>query len=570
MTIISQPRGRRIPLTTFITLGLCVAAVLVVVGYPVIWLVLGAFGLPSDFTFTGIIRAYSRSQNLLPLVNTLWLALGVSILSVLLGVPLAWITARTDVAFKRVIHACVALSYITPPYLTALAYIILAGPDAGYFNRALRMVLDVQTGPLNVFGLTGVIFVVSLHCFAYVYFMTAAALRSVDASMEEAAQMLGAKRWRQILRINLPLVAPAITGGALMAAVDSVSLFGPQAFLGTPGQVTFLPTRIYGIVGNYPPRWAEASALSLLLVAFTCIGLFLQRRYLEKRSYITIGGKGVRIKEMALGGWRWAVCAASFIILFFSIIAPLGVLVMAAFSKSWVAPFSLSGITLDNFRVALFEDQVAIRGIVNSFKLASGAALAAVIMGAAVVYLDLRTKLPGRKFLSYLSILPMGLPGTVMAIGVILAFIRPPIVLYGTIWILFIAYAARYLPIAARSIDATLRQFDPSLEEAARITGATWLESIRYVLLPMARPGLVVAFLLVFIPTFSELSATIMLYTGGTETIAVAIFRLNDLGRLEVVSALAVFMIAVILLTSVVVNWVTERNRSSVTAATTS
>ena len=201
------------------------------------------------------------------------------------------------------------------------------------------------------------------------------------------------------------------------------------------------------------------------------------------------------------------------------------------------------------------------RGILNSFRLAAAAGVCAMIIGGAVAYVDLRTRVKGRRLLDYLAILPLGLPGTVMAVGVLLAFIRPPFAIYGTIWILLVAYVARFVPLATRSANSTLRQIDPSLEEAARISGASRLASLWHILLPLARPGLVVAFLLVFIPALSELSATILLYSGGTETIAVAIFRLNDLGQLEVVAALAVFTIAVTLLVSLPLNRLSSRSR---------
>jgi iron(III) transport system permease protein len=555
-----RPSGSIRPAT--LLLGLAIAALLVIVAYPLAWLVLAAFGFPDGFSMKPLIRAYSRSQNITPLLNTIALAVGTGAMSVLLGVPLAWATARSDMPGRSFVRAGVALAYITPPYLTALAYIILLGPEAGYFNQLIRLAIDVPTGPFNIFTLGGVIFVVGLHGFAFTYFMTDTALRSVDASLEDAARMLGARRLRIVTAINLPLVAPAITGGALLAAVDSMALFGPQAFLGTPGQVSFLPTRIYGVIGAYPPRWGEASALSLLLVVVTCIGLVIQRGYLERRSYVTLSGRGVRSERYALGPWRWALLALCLFIVMLAAFAPVGVLVLAAFSKSWVAPLAAENLTLENFRVALFGDQVAVRGIGNSFRLAAGAAVVATVIGAAISYIDQRTKLPGRRVLDYLAILPLGLPGTVMAVGVLLAFIRPPFAIYGTIWILLVAYVARYVPLATRSASATLRQIDPSLEEAARITGATWGQTLRLVLLPIARPGLLVAFLLVFVPALSELSATILLYTGGTETIAVAIFRLNDLGRLEVVAALAVFTIGVILVVSMVLSWLTQKSQA--------
>jgi iron(III) transport system permease protein len=538
-----------------IVLGLGVAVLLFLVGYPLLWLVLGALGVPQSVGIEHLERAFTRPQNYTALLNTLQLALGTGLMSVLIGVPLAWATARSDMPLRPLVHALVTLSYITPPYLTALAYIILLGPDAGQFNRVLRAVFGFTSGPINIFSMPGVIFVIGIHVFAFTYFLTYSALKSVDASLEESAQMLGAKRWQTALRINLPLVAPAITGGALLSAIDSLALFGPQAIIGTPAQIVFLPTRIYATIGSYPPRWGEASALSLVLVALTVAGLAVQRGYLERRSYVTVGGRGVRTKTVELGLWRWPLLGLCLTVVFFSAAAPIGVLALTAFSKSWTEPLSFTNFTLAHFDAALFRDQVSVRGIINSFRLATAAAAIAVMIGAVVAYLDLRTTLRGRRLLDYLAILPLGLPGTVMAVGILLAFIRLPLPIYGTIWILLAAYVARFIPLATRSANATFRQIDPSLEEAGRVTGATWWHTIRHILFPLSRPGLLVAFLLVFIPAFSELSATILLYTGGTETIAIAIYRLNDLGQIEVVSALAVFTIAVVVTLAGVVNW---------------
>ena len=211
-------------------------------------------------------RAFTRPQNFAALLNTLELALGTGVMSILFGVPLAWATARSDMPLRGLVHALVALSYITPPYLTALAYIILLGPDAGQFNRLLRALFGLQSGPLNIFSMPGVIFVIGIHVFAFTYFLTYSALKSVDAPWRNRRRCWAQGAGRRPCAINLPLVAPAITGGALLAAIDSMALFGPQAIIGAPAQIVFLPTRIYATIGGYPPRWGEASALSLLLV----------------------------------------------------------------------------------------------------------------------------------------------------------------------------------------------------------------------------------------------------------------------------------------------------------------
>lgn len=537
-----------------LVLGGATIALLLIVGYPLVWLVLGAFGLPHQFGTGALVRALTRPQTLTPLANTLILAGCCGVLSIGLGVPLAWAVARTDMPLRRTVRALVALAYISPPYLTAIAYIILLGPDAGYINRLIAWAAGTPRGPFNVFSMSGVVLVIALHAFAFVFFMTESALRAVDASLEDSARMVGARPLAVLLRITLPMAAPAITGGALLAAVDSMALFGPQAIIGLPARLVFLPTRIYGVLGSYPPRFAEASALSLVLVVLTALGLVIQRAWLDRKSFVTVGARGAQPRRMALGGWRWPLLCFCLFVVLLAAVAPVLVLVAASFSKVWTALPLPGNLTLEHYAAALFGDQVAARGIRNSLFLATGAALIAGTLGLLIAYIDLRTMMRGRRLLDYLAILPLGLPGTVLAVGVLQAFIRPPLPLYGTIWILLVAYIARSVPLTVRSAHATLRQIDPSLEEAARMVGAGWLKALRRILVPLARGGLVTGFLLAFIPALTELSATILLYTGGTETISVAIFRLNDLGQLEVVAALSVFTIAVILAVSLLLH----------------
>jgi iron(III) transport system permease protein len=551
-----------------VTLGLAVAALLLIIGYPLCWLVFGAVGLPGDFSLAFVVRAFTQPGNLAALVNTLVLALGVGVLGVVLGVPLAWATARTDLPLRKLFHGLVGLAYILPPYLTSVAYIILLGPNAGYLNRLLAWATGMPGSAINIFSAAGVIFVISMHVYALPYFLTYGALQSVDPSLEESARMLGARRWTVLCRVTLPLVAPAITGGALLAAVSSMALFGPQAFLGLPAQIVYLPTRIYGALGGYPPHFADASALSIVLVLLTVIGLSVQRRYLARRSFVTVGGRGARLARHALGVLRWPLALVFLVVVCLSSIAPLAVLAAAAFSKVWTNPLTLDNITLANFFAALVDNQIAARGVINSFRLAIAAATLAVLIGLAIAYLDLRTSLRARRLLDYLGILPLGLPGTVLAVALLQAFIRFPVPIYGTIWILLVAYVARSMPLAVRGANGALRQVDVSLEEAARVAGASWLTTLRRILLPIMRPNLMLAWLLVFIPALGELSATILLYTNGTETISIAIFRLSDLGQLEVVAALSIVLIVVILLAALLVQWLAGRGRSAVSTET--
>lgn len=564
-----RPRIRpsmRPPMAPILILGGTVAALLLFVLYPLLWLVLGMAGLPRDFGLDGPLRAATRPANLDALLNTVVLAAVVGLGSVALGVPLAWLVARTDMPLRRTVHALVGLAYVLPPYLTALAYIILLGPNAGYVNRLLAWGLGLDHGLFNIFTGFGIALVITLHVVAFPYFLTHEALRSVDSALEEAARILKAGRWTVLRRVTLPLVAPAITAGALLAAVDSMALFGPQALLGTPAQITFLPTRIFAAISGYPPRFPEAASLAMMMVVLTAAGLWLQRRFLDRRSYVTIGGKGGAAGRWALGRLRWPAAAAAIAAVTMTSLAPIAVLLAASVSKDWTALPGPSNLTLAHFQDAVLDNQIAIRGLSNSLMLATGAATIGVGIGLAVAYLDLRTRMRGRGWLDALAALPLGLPGTVLAVALILAFLRPPLVLYGTMWILLAAYVARAVPLATRAANAALRQVDPSLDEAARIAGAPWWFAMRRILLPILRPSLIAAWLLIFIPSLSELSATILLYTNGTETISVAIYRLNDLGQIEVVAALSVVLIGFILLLFLALQLLSGRARSQAAA----
>jgi iron(III) transport system permease protein len=298
-----------------------------------------------------------------------------------------------------------------------------------------------------------------------------------------------------------------------------------------------------------------------VLVLVTVLGLVVQRRYLGGRSFVTVSGRGVRSARLALGALRWPLALVFLAVVGASSIAPLAVLVAAAFSKVWTDPLTLHNLTLANFQAALIDNQIAARGVLNSFRLAIAAATAAVLLGVAIAYVDVRTRLRGRHVLDYLAILPLGLPGTVLAVALLQAFIRFPIPIYGTIWILLIAYVVRSMPIAVRGANGALRQVDASLEEAARVAGASWFATTRRILLPIMRSNLMLAWLLVFIPALGELSATILLYTNGTETMSVAIFRLSDLGQLEVVAALSTVLVGVILLATLLMQWLAGRGR---------
>ncbi|MGN6097676.1 MAG: ABC transporter permease [Bosea sp. (in: a-proteobacteria)] len=538
------PGWRRILTLEHIVMGAAIVALFFLVVLPLCFLLVGSVWSDGRFTLEFFAEALSGRLYLQALLNSLVLGAWTGLFSLLLGLPMAWAVARTNVPGKGLIALTANLSYLSPPFLTAIAFVNLFSPNAGLVNAFFRDVLGIPWLGFNIFSMPGLVLVTVLHTFPYVFLLSSSALQSVDASYEEAAQILGAGKLRTAVAITLPLVMPAILSGVLLAFVNAIALFGSQAIIGLPGRIVTLPTRIYSLF-DYPAQYALASALSLLFVVITVAALYVQRAYLAKRSFVTLAGKGARPQLMDLGICKWPLFGFCLIVFFVSIVLPYTTLIAVSVSKSWGLNF-WQGLTLDHYRFVLFDYDVTQRAILNSLGLAVAAASIAVLLGAIIGWIDIRTHMPGRKFLDYAALVPLGLPGIVMAVALIQFWLSMPIALYGTLTILLLAYVGRYIPLGVRAANTSLRQIDPTLEESARILGAGWGRTLKEITLPLMRPGLFAGWLLVFVPVIQELSASILLFSSSSMTLAVAIYNLYETGYTEPVAALAMTNMAII------------------------
>jgi iron(III) transport system permease protein len=535
--------ARRFRLEHVVMAGAILSLIILVV-LPLLWLFYGSLRGEQGLSLDHFTEVLSGRLYVNALLNSLILGAWTGLFSLLIGLTLAWAVSRTDVPAKKFIQATATLSYLLPPFLTAIAFTYLFSPNAGLINVLMRDVLGLPWLTFNIFSMTGLVIVTVMHTFPFVYLLASSALQSVDASYEEAAQILGASKLRTAFAITAPLVAPAVLSGTLLAFVNAIALFGSQAIIGLPGRIVTLPTRIYALF-DYPPEYGLASALSLVFVVLTVAALYLQRSFLAKRSYVTLGGKGSRPQLMELGIFRWVVFGFAVIIFVIAILAPYSTLIAVSFSKSWGLEF-WKNLTLANYKFILLEYNVTQRAILNSLMLATVAATLAVFLGVVMGWIDLRTRIPGRKILDYASLIPLGLPGIVVAVALIQFWLAMPIALYGTLTILLLAYVGRYLPLGVRAANASLRQVDPSLEESAQILGASWTTTLREVTLPLIRPGLFAGWLLVFVPVIQELSASILLFSSSSITLAVAVYNLYETGYIEPVAALAMVNMAII------------------------
>ena len=349
----SEIGGRPAPRVEHVVLGVAATALAFLVVLPLASLLWGSVSTDGRPTLDHFREALGSRLYVQALGNSLVLGAWTAALSVAIGLPLAWAVSRTNTPAKRFIHLTALVSYITPPFLTAIAFVNLFSPNAGLVNRFLRDVAGLPALTFNVFSMSGLVLVTVFHTFPFVYLLAASALESVDASMEESGRILGAGRWRTAWAITLPLVAPAVLSGALIAFVNAIALFGSQAIIGLPGRVFTLPTRIYALF-DYPPQYGLASAMSLVFVAITAAALYLQRRFLARRSYVTLGGKGNRPRLVDLGPARHAVLAFAVGVFVVAVLAPYLTLLAVSLSRSWGLQF-WQNLTLQHYRFVLLD-----------------------------------------------------------------------------------------------------------------------------------------------------------------------------------------------------------------------
>lgn len=530
--------------------------------YPAIIVLASSFDDNGAFSLRWYTQAYGNPRNVDAIVNTVLIAAGASLFATVSGTLLAWVTARTDVPGRWFIELASVVPFISTSFIGALAWILLGSPETGLINQLWRY-LGGDGAIINVYSYAGVIFVIGLHEIPFVFLLVGSALRSMDPALEEASLSAGAGNWRTTFRVTLPVVLPAILASALLVFVLAAEQFGVPAVLGSPAKIRVLTTSIIETQVVYPPRQGLGAALCVTLLAFALLGLWLYNVVLGKRSYATIAGKGGHPKRIGLGPLRWVVFAVCAVYLTVVVILPLITIFLSSVRTIWTADFRLEQFTLANYYWVLIDYPIARRAIMNSLLLATVGATVGMLICVLIAFLSQRTRLPGRKALDYLSMLPLGFPGVVLAFGMLQAWINPPIVLYGTIWILLVAYITRELPVGTRVASATIVQIHPELEEAARSCGGNWLHTFRTITLPLLKSGILAGWFVLFVAMTRELSASILLYSPRREVLSVAIYDMFYDGNFRALSALASMQVAIALLVLGLARWTARGARKS-------
>jgi iron(III) transport system permease protein len=540
------PRARRLDLSLAVWL-LTAAVLLFMVVVPLAWIFVASVHHDRDehFTLGNYAEAFSRNIYLEPIRNSLLIAVAVAVIATAVGTVLSWAVSRTDMPGRNLIRISTFAAFATPSFLGATAWIFLAAPNSGWLNRAWIALSGAQRGPFDVYSVTGAIFVISLYSYPYTFAFASSALEMIPSDMERAAALLGA-RWPKITwRITLPLVRPALIAGALLSFLEAIAEFGTPAFLLIPAGKQVITTQLY-LFFQYPsrPNLAAAYAIPLLLVT---AGLFLwQQRLLRRGRFTTVSGKGGVREPFRLGRWRWPLFFVCVVPPLCALVLPYAALFSTSICRAWGRGPVPGNLTAEWYKWALIDNSSARAAIGHSLTYAAAAATIATVLAVFTAYVAHRRLIPGARVLAFVAVAPFVVPGIVLAIGFFSAYARPPLVLYGTAWMLIVAFATRFLPIAYSGSESAMRGIDVDLENAARTLGSTPLRTFRRITLPLLRRSLLACWLTAFIPSLRELSSAVFLFTPSTAVMTNLIFDLSDAGNFEPVSALGMLMMALI------------------------
>jgi len=518
--------------------------------YPLIWLAAGSLSTPRGIGLDHYRELFARLGLVSVLLDSWIYALGTTALALGFGVPLAVLTARTDVPCKPMIRLGALLAFVSPPWLTAMAYVFLASPNAGTLNVWFHALFGVK--PFNVHTMTGMIVVSALFLYSFVFLVVEGALGTVDAGYEEAARVAGASRWTVVRRVTLPLITPSLATAAVFSFIIAWGLFATPAILGMPARIYVFATQLYLLLNSFPPKLGLSAALAMVFcVSAVLIGLavWLVRRPAVAGRYAVIAGRGTRTALLPLGRFRWPAAVAGGLVTALAVGLPYAMVLWMSLNTSWFGAPGLAHISLANYRYVLGEYQNTWRIVGNSLALAAGGSALVLAVGLGVAYLRARTRLPGRGLLGAAASYTVILPSVAFVTGVIWAWIRPPFALYGTLALIALAQAARLLPIVVRNFEDGLGQIDRALEEAATVCGAGRARVVAAVTLPLLRLVGLGTFTLAFLASLRDLNTPLFLGGGSADslTLSVVIFTFWGESRMGESAALTVLLLVLTL-----------------------
>jgi len=500
-----------------------------------------------EFTLRYYQNLLRELQVIGPFLNTLYFSAGAALLATLLGGSIAWIVTRTDTPLRGLGYFTAFTSFGTPFILYTIGWILLLG-KAGPVNFWLKRLLN-QTDPVvNVYSMWGMIFVEALLWSPFVFLMLAAAFRSMDPSLEEASAACGARVWQTLRRISLRLMLPAFFSVMLLIFIRSFESFEIPALVGLPGDIRVLTTSIYLDAQKLPAQYGNAGAFSVLLMLVVAGTLYVYFRVTrEGDRFQTVTGKGYRPSLIALGRWRYLNAAGLLLYSFVLLVLPFLIILWASLLPFYIQPSleALSLFTLKNYITAIHYPKIT-DSIKNSILLGLGSASVVMVLTMLASWILVRSKMRGRWLLDLLTTLPLLFPGIVMGLAILRFYLQVPIPIYGTLWILLVAFITRYIPYGIRYTHSGLLQLHRELEEAAYASGASWSNCMRRIIFPLLTPSFLGGWVFVFLLSAKELSMSILLVSPQTPVVSVAIYELWENGQVGELAAFSVIWSAIL------------------------
>ncbi len=551
----------------WLIIGLCVVIVTYLAVVPLGFLLWQSFFTPqtaskaAEFTFGNYSEAYANKETFELFWNSLKFATGTALFAFTVGTLLAWMNERTNTPFKSLFYALSIIPLIIPGILFTVAWILLGSPKIGIINLVFQNWFGTDFVLFNVYSMWGMIWVDGLHYSPMAFLLMSATFRAMDPSLEESAMMSGANIFQVAWHITLKLSWPAIFATLLILFVRAIESFEVPALLGLPVGIQVFTSSIYQAIHRYPSQVGLASALAVMLLLITTLGVYFQSRLSASGSkYATMTGKGFRPRQIDLGKWRYFTAAIFILYFLFIVVLPFMVLLWSSLQKYYAVPSmqALQNLTLDPYRFVFSYPNLA-RSVWNSLMLSLGSATVIMLVTSVICWIVVKTKIPGRWILDNLASLPMVFPGLVLGLAIMIFYLNFDIGVYGTIWIMFIAYITRFMPYGLRYNTTSMLQIHKELEESAAMSGASWWTTFRRIILPLLKPGLVAGWIYVLIVSIRELSSSILLYSPGTEVVSIVIWELWENGQYVELSALGVLFILVLFTLVLLAQWMGKK-----------
>lgn len=528
--------------------GLLIVILAFLVLYPTAMLLIGALTTTNpvvegyhfaDLSLSNFLTVATNPNVGNALANSMIACGGGTIVAVLIGLSFAWVVVRTNTPCKGLIASAGMLPLFVPPLVAGVAWSILGSPKTGLLN-----LLAAKAGipfHIDLYTMPGMIFVFGIYYAPYVYMFTAAALKNMDPSLEEAAEISGASALRTMATVTFPLILPAIISGMLLSFVVMLGIYGVPAVLGAPANISLLTTYIFALTAWSPPLYNTAAAVAVILMIVTGFLVWMQQKVLSGRSYTTVAGKAFRPRPLNLGPWRFLTLALAIVYLIVVVILPSIALLIAAFRKFLFirdipSLFDAKQYGWQHF-IKMFDNPLTITSIINSMKVGVITAIVGGILAFAIGYTVTRSRAPWRRSIDIITTIPVAIPGLVIGVAYLWAWIGLPIGIYGTLWILAFAFVARFMPDTVKVLSTSLMQIHRELEEAAWICGRGTVGTIASIVLPLARPGVVAAMTLLFILAIRELGSSLFLYSSGTMVMAVQLLGYYEGGNIGITAA---------------------------------